>query len=47
MFEKCNSLISFPDISKWDISNVNNMNSIFNECISLISLPVISKLNTP
>ena len=47
MFLECNSLISLPDISKWNTSNVNDMSEIFRECNSLISLPDISKWNTP
>ena len=46
MFLECNSLISLPDISKWNTSNVNDMSEIFRECNSLISLPDISKWNT-
>ena len=46
MFYKCNSLRSLPDISKWNTSNVNDMNWMFYECNSLISLPDISKWNT-
>ena len=46
MFYKCNSLISLPDISKWNTSNVNYMSWMFYECNSLISLPDISKWNT-
>ena len=46
MFFKCSSLISLPDISKWDTSNVNYMNRMFYDCSSLISLPDISKWNT-
>ena len=42
-FKDCSSLISLPDISKWDISNVNEMNYLFKNCSSLISLPDISK----
>ena len=40
------SLISLPDISNWDTSNVKNMSYLFNRCFSLISLPDISKWNT-
>jgi len=43
MFSGCSSLISLPDISKWDTSKVNDMNYTFEECSSLISLPDISK----
>ena len=37
MFRGCKSLISLPDLSKWNISNVNNMNGMFNECNSINS----------
>ena len=43
MFYECSSLISLPDISKWDTKNVTNMYSMFKRCSSLISLPDISK----
>ena len=43
MFYGCSSLISLPDISKWDTKNVIFMSSMFNGCSSLISLPDISK----
>ena len=46
MFSGCYSLISLPDLSKWNISNVKAMNHIFAGCYSLISLPDISKWNT-
>ena len=46
MFCGCTSLISLPDISIWNINNVNNINHIFSGCSSLISLPDISKWNT-
>ena len=46
MFSGCNSLISLPDISKWNTSNVNDMSWMFYQCNSLISLPDISKWNT-
>ena len=45
-FYCCRSLKSFPDISKWDTSNINNMTKIFNGCESLTSLPDISNWNT-
>ena len=45
MFAGCNSLTSLSDISKWNISNVNNMSYMFSGCNSLISLPDISKWN--
>ena len=43
MFTKCTSLISLPDLSKWDASNLKGMNSLFIDCLFLISLPDISK----
>ena len=46
MFYECSSLISLPDISKWDTKNVTNMSYMFNGCSSLISLPDISKWDT-
>jgi len=45
MFGGCSSLISLPDISKWNTNNVINMCSMFYECSSLTSLPDISKWN--
>ena len=41
MFSECESLIWLPDMSKWDISKVTNMESIFSQCKSLKSLPGI------
>ncbi len=46
MFYKCSSLLSLPDISKWNTSNVTNIFNIFSECSSLLSLLDISKWNT-
>ena len=43
MFNECDSLISLPDISKWNTSNISNMEFMFYSCNSLISLPDISK----
>ena len=45
MFSGCNSLISIPDISNWNTSNVKYMSDMFYKCSSLISLPDISKWN--
>jgi len=42
MFNECKLLVSLPDISKWNSSNVNNMSGLFCKCNSLISLPDIS-----
>jgi len=46
MFYGCSSLLSLPDISKWNTNNITNMNGIFYRCSSLLSLPDISKWNT-
>ena len=46
MFFGCSSLLSLPDISKCDTSNVTNISGIFSNCSSLIILPDISKWNT-
>ena len=45
MFSECNSLISLPDISKWNTSNVLSMKNIFSHANALIFLPDISKWN--
>ena len=46
VFYNCKSLISLPDISKWDTSNVTILSSIFANCESLKNMPDISKWNT-
>ena len=46
MFNKCNKLLSLPDISKWKTNNVTDMSRIFSECSSLTELPDISKWKT-
>ena len=46
MFDRCSSLISLPDISKWNTNNVIIMSCMFYDCSSLSSLPDISKWNT-
>ena len=46
MFHGCKSLISLPDMSNWNTSNVWDMRYMFYECNSLISLPDISNWNT-
>ena len=46
IFEGCSSLISIPDLSKWDTKYVINMKSLFNGCSSLILLPDLSKWDT-
>ena len=39
----CRELKSLPDISKWDIQNLNSLDNLFSGCISLNTLPDISK----
>ena len=43
MFSGCSSLLSLPDISKWNTNNVKDMSRMFSGCSSLLSLPDISK----
>ena len=46
MFSGCLSLISLPDISKWDISNIKNIRGMFFYCSSLKYIDDISKWRT-
>ena len=39
MFGYCESLISLPDISKWNTKNVESMESMFSGCSSSLQLP--------
>ena len=43
MFHQCSSLASIPNLSKWNINNVYEMNSFLEACSLLISLPNFSK----
>ena len=43
MFYNCESLISIPDISKWNITKVNNMSDMFDGCSKLSQIPKFSK----
>ena len=45
MFHNCLSLISLPDIFKWNIDKVLDLSGIFYNCSSLVFLPDISKWN--
>ena len=45
-FYDCTSLITLPDIFKWDTNNVTNMSDMFYQCSSLQSLLYISKWDT-
>ena len=46
IFSDCISLISLPDISKWDTKNVKQIDGIFAFCSKLSFLPDISKWDT-
>jgi len=46
MFRQCSSLLSLPDIYKWNTINVTDISYMFYRCSSLSSLPDISKWNT-
>ena len=43
MFEGCSSL---PDISKWNMKNINDISKMFKGCSTFKTLPDISKWNT-
>ena len=44
MFSGCRSLETLPDISKWNINNIENISNMFYGCESLKSFPDISKI---
>ena len=46
MFDWCSSLISLPDISNLDTSNINDLSFMFSRCSSLKEFPDISNWNT-
>ena len=46
MFSNCSSLVSLPDINKWETSQITNMNYLFFGCSSLTSLPDLSTWET-
>ena len=39
MFDGCSSLISLPDISKWNTNNVNDMSYMFWGCSDKLNIP--------
>ena len=43
MFDECTNLKYFPDLEKWDISNVINMEHMFSNCSNIVFLPDLSK----
>ena len=45
IFKGCSSLLSLPDISKWNTDNATDMSFMFSGCSSLLSLPDLSKWN--
>ena len=45
IFYECKSLISLPNISKWNLNNVKVIKFLFYECSSLEELPDISNWN--
>ena len=42
MFSRCTSLISLPDISKWNTENIEKIADMFDECDLLLALPDLS-----
>ena len=43
IFCECNSLLSVPEISKWDTSIVKDMSALFDTCTLIKSVPDISE----
>ena len=43
LFFNCHSLLTLPDISKWNTLNVTDMSYMFYNCKAISSLPNISK----
>ena len=39
LFCNCSSLISLPDISKWNINKVDKMEHMFENCSSSLMIP--------
>ena len=44
MFSGCSSLSLIPDLSKWNISNVVDMDDMFDKCKDSLNIP--SKFKT-
>jgi len=42
IFYECSSLLSIPDISKWNTSNIINMSYLFGNCKNIENIPDIS-----
>ena len=45
IFSHCSKLSSLPDISKWNISNVNDISEMFFNCDDLLSMKDDAKVN--
>ena len=45
IFGKCYSLLSLPDISKWNLCSIKDINCLFYGCLSLNSFPNILRWN--
>ena len=45
LFHGCSQLSSLPNIIKWNMSKVNNIDSMLYNCLSLVQLPDFSKWN--
>ena len=46
IFYECSSLLSIPDISKWNTSKVTNISYLFGKCENIENIPDISNWNT-
>ena len=46
MFDNCSSLLSIPNISKWNTNRVTDMSNMFYSCNSISSFPDISNWDT-
>ena len=44
MFEKCKSLKTLPEKSRWKMNNAVCLDKLFNRCSSLISIPDLSNM---
>ena len=45
LFAKCSSLISLPNISKWNTNNLKQLSSLFSDKNLLLSFPDLTKWN--
>ena len=46
LFTGCSNLLSLPNISNWDVSNVTDIRAMFYGCSQISTLPNISNWNT-